>query len=667
MLGARIIGERLGAERRPGLLAAVAVALMLVAAAAAPLRAFASGGTAALTWGENFKSQLGAGYKDNWEAAPVSVLDLTNITAVAAAYNYNLALVIGGTVLAWGGNDYGQLGDGTREDAELPTPVIDLGEASAVSAAGTHSLALLSDKTVMAWGSNEYGELGNGELNPNERVNKKGEKEKTMVGSGTAEPKLVPELTGVIAIASGGGSNYALLEDGALMAWGKNDVGELGTDEKGPEICKTSVGEVRCSTKPRAVDLAGLAEGVKVIAVSAGVESAYALLSNHEVRAWGNHSSGQLGDGSTTDSLAPVEVSNLIGKTGSLTGVTEVSGGSGFALALLEGGRVAAWGSNNHGQLGTASSEECGKGECSTKPTLNSTLDGTTAVSAGEFGFGLAASATSVFSFGRNSPWGLLGIGNPSSPEECGTEGSGGHEEPLWCSRVPLTIKGLGPVSHIGAGEQSNIVVLQSGEGPPPLLSVTPEIGALKVAWTFAAAEDRLRWKPLSTKKFSKTVKFKESCSGEAPCSYRISGVSGPQEIVMSSYNSKGKFETKRIIIGEPLAGASAPSVIARPSVKVTGLARVGGTLTENSARWTHSPTAFSYVWLRCSENGEECSAIKGAKKKTYLVAPADLRHELRVEETATNATGSATTTSRLIQIVSEEEPEEPQITSSEL
>jgi alpha-tubulin suppressor-like RCC1 family protein len=657
----RMVGECL----RPRLPVALAVAMALVALSADAPSASAEAGTAALTWGENFKTQLGAGYKDDWEAAPVSVLDLTNITAVAAAYNFNLALVSGGAVWAWGGNDYGQLGDGTREDAVLPTQVINLGEATAVSAAGTHSLALLSNKTVMAWGSNEYGELGNGELNPNERTNKKGEKEKTMVGSGTAEPKLVPELTGVVAIASGGGSNYALLEDGALMAWGRNDVGQLGIGEKGPEICKTSVGEIRCSTKPRAVDLAGLPEGVKVVAVSAGVESAYALLSDHEARAWGNNSSGELGDGSTTDSLVPVEVLDLEGDTGNLTDVNEVSGGSGFALALLEGGRVAAWGSNNHGQLGTPSSEECGKGECATKPILDGTLENTTAVSAGEFGFGLAASATSVFSFGRNSPWGLLGIGNPSSPEECGTEGSAGHEEPLWCSRVPLTIKGLGPVSRIGAGEQSNIVVLRSGEGPPPLLSLTPEVGALLVTWTFDAAEYRLRWKPLSSKKFSKTVKSKQVCGPEAPCSYHISGVSGPQEVVISSYGSKGKFETKRAIIGEPLTGANAPSVIARPSIKVTGSARVGGTLTENAARWTHGPTTFSYQWLLCSESGEECSAIKKATKKTYVVVSGDLHHELRVEETASNSTASTTTTSGLIEIVSEEEPEEPPVSAT--
>lgn len=81
---------------------------------------------------------------------------------------------------------------------------------------------------------------------------------------------------------------------------------------------------------------------------------------------------------------------------------------------------------------------------------------------------------------------------------------------------------------------------------------------------------------------------------------------------------------------------------------------------------YAHGPTTFSYKWLRCSESGEECSAIKGAKKKTYLSAPGDLRHELRVEETASNSTASTTATSGLIQIVSEEEPEEPEANGNE-
>ncbi len=666
MLGVTLSSGGVRATRRPRLLAVLAVGAALVTPAALASRASAGTGTAALTWGENFHTQLGAGYKDDSESAPVSVLDLTNIAGVAAAYKYSLAVLGDGIVEGWGGNDYGQLGNGTREDAVLPTPVINLTEATAVSAAGTHSMALVSGKTVYAWGSNEYGELGNGELNPNERINKKGEKEKTMVGSGSEEPRLVPRLTGVIAIASGGGSNYALLEDGALMAWGRDDVGQLGLGEEGPEICKTAVGEIRCSTKPRAVDLAGLPHGVTVTAVSGGAESAFALLSNQEVRAWGNNSSGELGDGATTNSDVPVEVLNLTGETGNLTGVTEVSGGSAFALALLGDGHVAAWGSNNHGQLGTTSTEECGKGACSKRPILNSTLENTTAVSAGEFGFGFAANAASLLSFGRNSPWGTLGIGNPSSPEECGTEGTVGHEEPLWCSRTPLTIKGVGPLSSIAAGEQSSIAVLRSGEGPPPLLSVNPEVGALKVNWTFAAAEDRLRWKPLTTKKYSKTVKFKETCSAESPCSYQIKGVSTPQEIVISSYNSEKKFETKRLILGEPLAGATAPSVVAPPSIKVTGAAHVGRTLTESSAHWKHGPTTFAYKWLRCSESGEECVAIKGAKKKAYTLTPADLRRNLRVVETASNGMGTTTATSGLIQVVPEEESEEPTAVGSE-
>ena len=108
---------KIGASRRSRLrrlLAAMGLVMVLVTPAVVPSSAAAQGGSAAVAWGENFHSQLGAGYKDNWEAAPVSVVGLSGITAVAAAYHFNLALLGDGTVTAWGGNVYGQLGDGSH-------------------------------------------------------------------------------------------------------------------------------------------------------------------------------------------------------------------------------------------------------------------------------------------------------------------------------------------------------------------------------------------------------------------------------------------------------------------------------------------------------------------------------------------------------------------------
>src|SRR5258708_2272320 len=96
-------GLSLSRSRLP-LVAAIGVAAL----AAGPANASAAGGSAAVAWGENFHTQLGAGYKSNHETSPVTVVGLTKITATAAGYHFSLALLEDGTVRSWGGNDFGQ-------------------------------------------------------------------------------------------------------------------------------------------------------------------------------------------------------------------------------------------------------------------------------------------------------------------------------------------------------------------------------------------------------------------------------------------------------------------------------------------------------------------------------------------------------------------------------
>src|SRR5207247_9492642 len=65
------------------------------------------------------------------------------------------------TVMAWGYNAQGQLGDGTNTNRSTPVAVINLTGATSVSA-GTHSVAVKSDGTIWSFGTNTYGQLGNG-------------------------------------------------------------------------------------------------------------------------------------------------------------------------------------------------------------------------------------------------------------------------------------------------------------------------------------------------------------------------------------------------------------------------------------------------------------------------------------------------------------------------
>jgi alpha-tubulin suppressor-like RCC1 family protein len=115
-----------------------------------------------------------------------------------------------GTAQAWGHN-FGTLSDGTFEDRSTPVPVNGLTNVTAVCSGSLHTLALLSDGTVMAWGNNQSGQLGEGTLTPVENT-----------------PVQVSGLANVMAIASGSAHSLALLSDGTVMAWGNNELWQLG-------------------------------------------------------------------------------------------------------------------------------------------------------------------------------------------------------------------------------------------------------------------------------------------------------------------------------------------------------------------------------------------------------------------------------------------------------
>jgi alpha-tubulin suppressor-like RCC1 family protein len=438
-------------------------------------------GTAAVAWGHNHSNQLGVGYLDNYEVSPRTVVGLTNITALVAAGNSSFALVESGTEYSWGRNEFGELGNGSVEGAATPTAIGGFPEGvKAISASSRYAMALLDDGEVMAWGGGSYGEQGNG------TSQKEGKKTHSYV------PKVVPGLEHVIAISSGGSANFALEENGTLMAWGRDKIGMLGLGKAAPEMCEGEEGEWPCSPTPAAVDLENVPIGVKVIGVTAGEEAAYALLSNGSVLAWGHNEHATLGNGGTEvppkNTDVPTAVLNL--GEGHLGRVIAVAAGNIFALALLEDGEVAGWGSNEQGELGGTSSEECGvhHKHCQRAPRLVSELKEVSAISAGE-SFSFALSHGTVYALGDNEH-GLLGLGT--------TEGN---------VRVPTAIEehGLASIGGVAAGvgeatgEAHSLAFVTSGPGPAPLLSLTPKESALEVVWRVSASEDKLRWKTAET------------------------------------------------------------------------------------------------------------------------------------------------------------------------
>jgi alpha-tubulin suppressor-like RCC1 family protein len=272
-----------------------------------------------LAWGKNSDSELGNGSTAR-SSVPVQVHlpPGTQVTAVSADAGHGLALTSGGRVLAWGYNNFGELGDGTTTDRSVPVevPLPAFARFVAVSAGGGHSLALASDGSVFAWGYNGDGELGYG----------------STVITSTPVDVILPAGSRVIAVSAGGNHSLALTSGGQVLAWGSNGFGQLGD------------GRPRSSATFVEVDLPA---GDFVTAVSAGGAHSLALTSGGRVLAWGADSDGQLGDGGTTNSSVPVPVHLPAGIR-----VIAVSAGTDYSLALTSDGRVLAWGADFVGQLG---------------------------------------------------------------------------------------------------------------------------------------------------------------------------------------------------------------------------------------------------------------------------------------------------------------------------
>lgn len=77
------------------------------------------------------------------------------------------AVGVSGDVYCWGKNNKGQLGDGTRNDADTPVKVVGLpGPASEVRTTDTSTCALLTTGKVYCWGEDRYGQLGGGTKKP---------------------------------------------------------------------------------------------------------------------------------------------------------------------------------------------------------------------------------------------------------------------------------------------------------------------------------------------------------------------------------------------------------------------------------------------------------------------------------------------------------------------
>jgi len=265
-------------------------------------------------WGDNDYGQLGDGTNTD-RHAPVDVVGLTSgVTSISTGIDHTCALTTNGGVKCWGGNYFGQLGDGTTTYRNTPVDVVGLTSGIAsVSSGGDHTCAVTNSGGVKCWGDNDFGQFGDGTY------------------SDSYVPVDVVDLTsGIISVSTGYRHTCAVTTSGGVKCWGDNDFGQLGD------------GTYSDSYVP--VDVVDLTSGI--ISVSTGYWHTCAVTTSGGVKCWGSNYYGELGDGTTTYSNIPVDVVGLT------SGVAFASSGYRHTCAVTTSGGVKCWGWNENGQLG---------------------------------------------------------------------------------------------------------------------------------------------------------------------------------------------------------------------------------------------------------------------------------------------------------------------------
>jgi alpha-tubulin suppressor-like RCC1 family protein len=342
-------------------------------------------------WGWNSFGQVGnnSPAQQNLPAAVSAsgVLAGKTVVALSAGENHTLALCSDGSLASWGWNWYGQLGIGNNAQSLVPVMVNasafpSPNSVTAIAAGQLHSLALCSNGALFAWGHNVTGVLGNGSL------------------AGSLVPVGVNQsgvLSGKVVKAIAAGYNHCLVlcADGTLAAWGNNFSGQLGNNSTTP------------SSLPILVEASGVLAGRTVIAIAAGHGHSLVLCSDGSMVSWGQNSSGQLGNNSFTDSLVPVLV-NMNVAPGVFLGrtVVAISAGDYHSLGLCDDGAAIAWGLNSSGQVGENTSNPWRSVPGLVNTTIGvSALAGktVTAIAAGSGHNLVVCSDGTVAAWGRNS------------------------------------------------------------------------------------------------------------------------------------------------------------------------------------------------------------------------------------------------------------------------
>jgi alpha-tubulin suppressor-like RCC1 family protein len=319
------------------------------------------------SWGNNTNLFLAVGVSGDQSNPIQNISNDNNWTQVISGGRPTFGIKTDGTLWAWGGNNYGGLGDGSLIGRNSPVQNAAGGTTWSVAAAGSAGgVAIKTDGTLWTWGQNNFGQLGN-----NNTTNTSSPDQTVAGGTTWSSVAMASSLSGAIktdgtlwtwgrnlsgalgnnnsisqsspvqTIASGtnwkqiavGGFYWmaSIKTDGTLWSWGINGNGQLGNN----------------TTSDKSSPIQTVSAGTNWKQITAGYRHAAAIKTDGTLWTWGRNNYAQLGDGTTIDRSSPVQT-----VSGDTTWSVVSAGNTGMTASIKTDGTLWTWGRNNIGQLG---------------------------------------------------------------------------------------------------------------------------------------------------------------------------------------------------------------------------------------------------------------------------------------------------------------------------
>lgn len=227
----------------------------------------------------------------------------------------------------------------------------------------------------------------------------------------------------------------------------------------------------------------------------------------------------------------------------------------------------------------------------------------------------------------------------------------------LGLAALPLAVASV--VAAIAAGLVTGSGQAASAVAPTntalPTISGTPQVGQVLTAgdgtWSNSPTSYAYQWLRCNA-----DGKACQDVRDATVKTYTLAGADAKHamRVGVTARNADGSASAQSaqtaVVTDVPAPAGAVPANTSAPTI--TGLAKVGRTLTGGEGTWSGKPTGYTYAWQRCDADVASCATISKATGKTYIVVQAVLGYRLRLVVTARNAKGSASANSAITAIV---------------